>query len=137
MGNAGFSLELIRDFIKLQSDLFDAFMSQIDAGVSESGYVVLSRDLKEGSILLGEDEWIYNKHGAGVYFERKRDCIVIDNDRKFDKTDHFTEWRIQGYLESLNGNEMELRLVKKIFSDLLEKGQIEAVGGGLYRLDDD
>jgi len=135
--NNKLSEEMIREFIRLQTLLYESFIQQVDVKICKNDYISLAPELKMGSIFIDEDEWVYNKHGSGVYFERKSDGVVIDNDRKFNEPNQFSERRISEYLKSINGNKVEVNwhLVKIFLSTLLEQGKIKLTDNdyGLYK----
>ncbi|YCH21810.1 hypothetical protein M1D96_22420 [Pseudomonas sp. D1-3] len=101
---------VIRDYVELQSSLLGAFnVSYPEA----SDYRWLLDFPKAGSIVVGNDVWVFKKHGAGLKFSRKTSepCLVVDVHQAVDKGYLFDEWRVLQFLESY-GHVMSLEKLK-------------------------
>lgn len=90
---------VIRDYIQLQSSLLGAFNACYPEA---SDHRWLLDFPKAGSIVVGNDVWVFKKHGAGLKFlrETSEPFLVVDVHQAVDKGHLFDEWRVLQFLES-------------------------------------
>lgn len=125
------TIEDIKKFVDLQTALFNLFIKKYPA--TKVG-VVLTVPERDGIISLDGDEWSFHKHGAGVRFTRFKDGVIVDNDRKFDRPEFFSEGRLMLYLESINNREYEFQEIEDCLLQFKNNGLLYKATDYFYRL---
>ena len=88
---------IINSFVHVQTKLIDAINRL--TSLTEEGGNALVLD-KSGEVNVGDEKWIFKRHGMGLSFRRDSDGKVVDVHRGIERPLAFDAWRLVQYLKS-------------------------------------
>jgi hypothetical protein len=56
---------------------------------------------RSGTVKIGDAEWLFRRHGVGMWFEKISDGTVVDVHKNVAHPDIFDVWRVDTYLRSI------------------------------------
>jgi hypothetical protein len=121
-------LPLIRNFLRLQQILLEAFKS---AYPNLHDWHLLLDFPKSGHIAVDGESWSFRKHGTGLIFTNFSGA-VIDVPQYLESPDLFDSWRLLRYLESMlpehrtiTESELSTEMERLVRSGMLLRGNHE------------